>query len=117
MVAGVIDGTLRRVLLTAIAALALALVAVGCGDDDGGDGASGSGESIYRTNCATCHGTDGGGGLGPELRGIADRLTREEHLEIVREGKGQMPAWKDNLSDDEIDAVVEYERTTLNEDS
>lgn len=112
-----IDGAIRRVLLAAVALLAAGLTVAGCGDDGGGGGEAGSGEQIYRSNCATCHATDGGGGLGPSFRGIADRLTVEEHTEIVREGKGQMPAWKGSLSDDEIEKVVEYERTVLNEDS
>jgi cytochrome c551 len=111
-VTAVIDRTARRrPLLLAVAALALASSLAGCGGDDGGSGAAGSGEDLYRQNCATCHATDGGGGLGPSLKGIADRMPREEHKRIVLEGKGQMPAWKENLSPEEVDAVVDYERT------
>jgi mono/diheme cytochrome c family protein len=46
--------------------------------------------------------------------GVADRLTRDEHLTVVREGRnGKMPAWEGTLTDEEIEAVVDYEREVL----
>src|SRR5690606_40500211 len=73
---------------------------------DGGDGPDGA--EIYRGNCATCHGGSGQGGVGPGFEGIGDRLTVEEQIEVVREGRGRMPAWEDELSPEEIEAVVAY---------
>jgi mono/diheme cytochrome c family protein len=96
-------------LLLLVAVLALAS---GCGGSSSDDEAS-SGEELYRSNCATCHGTDGSGGLGKNLHGVADRLTVEEHIEIVTNGKPPMPKFGGQLSADEIEAVVEYERTEL----
>jgi mono/diheme cytochrome c family protein len=88
----------------------------GEGSGDGSDGeAAVSGEDVYGENCARCHGEDGQGGSGPTMEGVADRLTEDEHVEVVRNGRAGMPAWKDTLSDDEIAAVVEYERTVLSE--
>lgn len=88
-------------------------LAEGEGDDgdlatggDGGDGPDGA--EIYRGNCATCHGGSGQGGVGPGFEGIGDRLTVEEQIEVVREGRGRMPAWEDELSPEEIEAVVAY---------
>jgi cytochrome c551 len=101
---------IRRLLLV-LASTTLLVTLAGCGDDGGGSGGASSGEQLYRENCATCHATDGGGALGPSLKGIADRMPRDEHVNIVVNGKGQMPAWKDQLSRSEIDAVVDYERT------
>jgi mono/diheme cytochrome c family protein len=111
--------------------LGLALVA-GCSDD--GDGGSGDddgaarqaaivalveeaspadGEEIYRASCSTCHGGDGQGGIGPELAGVvADDLTVAQHVQVVFDGRGQMPGWK-QLEDADIAAVVAYERTEL----
>jgi cytochrome c551 len=100
---------IRRLLLV-VASAVLVVTLAACGDDGGSSGAS-SGEQLYRENCATCHATDGGGALGPGLKGIAERMPREQHVDIVVNGKGQMPAWKDQLSRQEIDAVVDYERT------
>ncbi len=73
---------------------------------DGGDGPDGA--AVYRGNCAACHGASGQGGVGPGFEGIGDRLSVEEQIEVVREGRGRMPAWEDELSPEEIEAVVAY---------
>ncbi len=87
------------------------------GEASGDDEAAGAlGEEIYQQSCATCHGASGDGGSGPSLRGVADRLTRDEHIEIVRDGRGNMPPWEDRLSAEEIQAVVDYERSVLSSD-
>lgn len=91
------------------------------GDGDGGDGQGGdgdeagapSGEDVYRESCASCHGGDGQGGSGPPMVGVDERLTRDQHVEVVREGRAGMPAWEDELTPEEIEAVVDYERTVL----
>lgn len=90
------------------------------GSGSTGSGSSGSlapkplGQSTFERSCASCHGGDGSGGFGPSLRGVADRLTVEQHLAVVREGRNtKMPAWAGVLSDDEIKAVVDYERATF----
>ena len=74
-----------------------------------------SGEDVYGENCARCHGESGQGGSGPAMEGVADRLSEADHLEIVREGRSAMPAWEDTLSEEEIAAVVDYERTVLSD--
>jgi polyvinyl alcohol dehydrogenase (cytochrome) len=88
--------------------------------EDPGDGtAAGPGEDaepgaeVYRTSCASCHGTDGRGGVGPSLTGVADRLEEAEHERIVREGVpgSQMIGFDDALTDEEIRDVVAYERS------
>lgn len=69
------------------------------------------GASVFRMSCSSCHGLRGQGAIGPDLVGIADRMTVAEHEEIVREGKPpHMPGFATTLSDEEIDAVVEFER-------
>jgi polyvinyl alcohol dehydrogenase (cytochrome) len=83
--------------------------------DDGSDSESAavSGEDVYAENCSRCHGGSGQGGSGPPMEGVVYRLTEAEHLEIVQEGRNSMPAWKDILTEDEIAAVVAYEREVL----
>ena len=77
--------------------------------DDGDPGAR-----LYRRSCASCHGTDGQGGVGPDLTEVEERLDRDEHVAIVANGKGsQMPAFGDTLTDEEIDRIVDYERDQL----
>lgn len=99
----------QRVGLATAAAL-LAVTAAACGD-----GGNSVGEEVYQSNCATCHGSDGGGGTGPKLSEgrVVERYPEVADQErVVREGvEGTaMPAWGETLTDEEISAVVEYER-------
>ena len=81
--------------------------------EDGGDGVSGA--DVYQESCAVCHGGSGEGGTGPSLVGVDERLTRDEQIRIVRDGRGRMPAWDDELTAEEIEAVVDHQRTVLSD--
>jgi mono/diheme cytochrome c family protein len=117
----------QRRTLAGIVLVAAALSA-SCGTEGDGTPAGGSnestvleadlelGEQVYSANCATCHGSDGEGGFGPELADgrVAERYPDpHDHRAVVVNGRGAMPAWGDTLSDEEIDAVVRYERERL----
>lgn len=55
-------------------------------------------------------------GSGPKLadgRVVDHYPDVDDHREVVVRGRGQMPAWGDRLNDEEIDAVVRYEREGL----
>jgi mono/diheme cytochrome c family protein len=74
------------------------------------------GEQVYKDNCARCHGNAGGGGAGPKLadgRVVRDFPDPADQAEVVRNGRGSMPAWKSKLSEEQIDAVVRYTREVL----
>jgi mono/diheme cytochrome c family protein len=100
-----------------VAALALALV--GCGGDSATTTttavattettAPGGGDidaaALYSANCASCHGVNGEGGIGPDLRGVIDTAIVETQ---VAAGAGSMPAFGDKLSTDEISALATY---------
>jgi mono/diheme cytochrome c family protein len=96
-----------------VLAVVLALAMAACGGDD--DGGESSGADLYSANCARCHGDEGQGGVGPELGGgaIADHMSLDEQLEIIRNGEGGMPAWEDELEPAEIEAVARFEREEL----
>jgi polyvinyl alcohol dehydrogenase (cytochrome) len=83
------------------------------GPDGGVDGEAASGEDVYRQRCASCHGGSGEGASGPSLVGVDERLTRDEQLAVVRDGRGAMPGWEGTLSDEQIEAVVDHQRTVL----
>jgi len=48
-------------------------------------------EAKYQQNCMGCHGKDLQGQVGPKLSDIGARLSREQILEVINKGKGQMP--------------------------
>ena len=94
----------------------------------GGTTASASGDQvaeghkIYLERCVLCHGPLGKGngpgaaGLNPKPRDHTDAKymnsrTDDQLLTSIRNGKGQMPAWKTVLTDDQIHAVLKYVRT------
>lgn len=49
-------------------------------------------EQTYQNNCASCHGNNLEGGLGPELKSIGGKLTKEEIASIIEKGRGGMPS-------------------------
>ena len=88
---------------------------------DGSDAATPGpdGAAIYAERCASCHGGDGGGAIGPALadgRMVERFPDAADQIEIVTVGRGGMPSFLDRgLTADEIAAVVEYTRTALTE--
>lgn len=109
-------------LVPALLVSALLVLAAACGGDDesgGGDGpppGGGSGAEIYGQNCATCHGQDGEGGIGPELGGgaVAEAYPDvEDQIAIITNGRAGMPAWRDQLTPEQIRAVAMFEREGL----
>jgi quinoprotein glucose dehydrogenase len=67
------------------------------------------GISLYRTNCATCHGIDRGGDghVYPPLRNLKTKFNKESVKKFMLTGKGAMPAFS-HLSDKERDAIARY---------
>lgn len=83
------------------------------GDSGGGDTtASGdpeSGATVFENNCMSCHGQEGAGGSGPNLQESETASNHDEVVDIVTNGTdGGMPAFGDQLSDQEIQDVAAY---------
>ncbi len=70
------------------------------------------GELVYQENCVACHGENGKGYIGPALNGSAHSWHHPDPLLVsfIRDGipGTQMEAQGDNLTDEEIDAVISY---------
>ncbi len=65
----------------------------------------------YAENCASCHGEERLGGMGPALLpGNLGRLRREKALDVVASGRvaTQMPAFGEDLTTEQIAALVDY---------
>ena len=76
------------------------------------------GEMVYQTNCVACHGPTGAGipGAFPAMTGSAIVTGPiDAHIDIVMNGKAgtAMVAYKGQLSDVDIAAVITYERNAL----
>jgi quinoprotein glucose dehydrogenase len=67
------------------------------------------GISLYRTHCATCHGTDRGGDgpVFPSLRNLETKYSKESLMKFMLTGKGVMPAFS-HLGEKERDAISRY---------
>ncbi len=72
------------------------------------------GAKVYAANCAVCHQPTGKGtGPFPALDGSAVvKGPIARHLNVVLNGKGQMPAWGPTLSDVEIASVITFVSNT-----
>ncbi len=75
--------------------------------------------SLFRQNCAICHGQEANGKeidgkLIPSLRyGEAATKSEEEIYRQIKEGKLPMPAFKNQLTEDEIRKMVRFVRRDL----
>jgi len=49
-------------------------------------------EQTYLNNCASCHGQNLEGALGPSLQKIGSKLNKEQIATIIEKGKGSMPS-------------------------
>jgi len=73
--------------------------------DAPGGGDTSVGVAVFKSNCAGCHGTDGSGGVGPDLQG-EDSL--DKVIGQVTNGGVDMPPFEGQLSTAEIQSVAEY---------
>lgn len=61
--------------------------------------------------CLACHGTDLGGGMGPTLKGVIDKMGEEEFKNVLKNGRNTMPALGAAWTDDEMGSMIEYLKT------
>ncbi|MGP4077707.1 cytochrome c551 [Halobacillus sp. K22] len=86
-------------------------------EDSGGEGSeSGSGdgtvdtaaaEEVYQNSCASCHGGELGGGFGPALTEVGAKYDAAKIVDIIKNGKGQMPA-QNQVSDEDAQSVADW---------
>jgi cytochrome c6 len=79
---------------------------------------SAASSATFKTKCAMCHGQDGGGSdVGkslhvPDLRSPAvQKLSDSELTQVISNGKGGMPSFKDSLKEDQIHGLVAHVRS------
>ena len=70
-----------------------------------------AGEKIYKQNCVLCHGKDGKLGANGSKDLTVSKMTLEERVVIIKNGKGAMVGLGTLLSEEEIKAVAKYSMT------
>jgi len=77
-------------------------------------------KKLFKQRCIKCHGADGTGNTtygqtigasnltDPEWQ---DRVEDKRLLNVIKHGRGQMPAFGEKLTDDQIDSLMLYVRT------
>jgi len=78
-----------------------------------------AGANVYKAKCLTCHAKDGSGNtpVGKSLQSAdlrspeVQKKSDAELTESISEGKGNMPAFKTLITEDEIHSVLSYVRT------
>jgi alcohol dehydrogenase (cytochrome c) len=74
-----------------------------------GPGDATAGATVFEEDCSTCHGATGhGGNGGPDLRTMPLAKTEVGTVKQVTDGGGGMPAFKGQLSPEEIKDVAAY---------
>ena len=66
------------------------------------------GKAIYINNCLRCHGEDGKAGVNGASNLTASMCENKGLIGIIKHGRNLMPAYKDLLSEIEINAVASY---------
>jgi cytochrome c551 len=103
--------------------MASALVAVGCGGEGSQsteervdaivalEGDVAAGEAIYDAECASCHGAEGEGGVGPAMEEVVAGHDEWAMVDVLVRGVGGMPSF-DDLDDQSIADVTAYSQAT-----
>jgi alcohol dehydrogenase (cytochrome c) len=74
-----------------------------------------AGRQVFADNCATCHGVTGrGGNGGPDLTSIPDTRNFDAVKEQTENGGSSMPAFRDTLSQKQIDDVAAFVNDGIN---
>jgi cytochrome c550 len=63
-------------------------------------------EELYQQSCIGCHGDQYQGGVGPALKGVGDRLAKDEIQDVLVNGRGSMPGGL--VPADKADEVAEW---------
>lgn len=69
------------------------------------DSDSNGAEMLYKKSCLSCHAADLSGMVGPSLKEIGSKLSKEEIVERITLGRAGMPSFKSRLSEQDIEAL------------
>ncbi|WP_019421861.1 menaquinol-cytochrome c reductase cytochrome b/c subunit [Paenibacillus sp. OSY-SE] len=69
--------------------------------------------NMKKAGCLACHATDMKGASGPALLGIGDTMNKDQVLDVIKNGKGNMPPMVDSakaqgLNDEDIEHIADW---------
>ncbi|HKW47059.1 MAG TPA: pyrroloquinoline quinone-dependent dehydrogenase [Gemmatimonadaceae bacterium] len=68
-----------------------------------------SDKSLYAANCASCHGENRrGSAMAPSLADVFERRSRDQIVQIIKEGTGRMPAFGSALEGRALNDIVSF---------
>lgn len=73
-------------------------------------GASPEVQSLYKSNCLSCHGNELEGRVGEKtnLQKVGERLTKDEIVKQIENGGRGMPGYSGKLKPEEIDSLATW---------
>lgn len=69
------------------------------------------GKVVFQVECIRCHGENGKAGNYGATDLTTSSLTSDLKMDIIKKGKGMMPAYEGKLKEEELKAVVDYIET------
>jgi len=69
------------------------------------------GKLVYKQNCVLCHGAKGNMGLNGSFDLTTSKLTLEERIKVITNGRNTMMPYKSVLKENEIKEVAKYIET------
>jgi cytochrome c551 len=92
---------MKNKLLVILVGAMVTLAACGVGEQETAQNETGGGttggtevtaaEGIYKQSCASCHGGNLEGNIGPNLEKVGSKYSEEDILHIIHNGQGSMP--------------------------
>lgn len=102
---------LRKKIVFALSTIAFAAL-YSCGNDSGGSGNQTGGpidvNKLYGFKCAVCHGREGNAMASGSPDLTKSTLTKDIVVSTISLGRGKMPAQKDVLTKEEIEALASH---------
>ena len=74
------------------------------------------GGKVYKQYCVTCHGVSGDMGASGAFNLVTSKLSVEEKISVITNGRNTMTPFKGLLSEAKIKAVAEYTETLKKEE-
>jgi mono/diheme cytochrome c family protein len=102
---GAMPGFSSRLSTEHIEAVVAYLASIG-GTTPSPDSAELDGAALYATHCSACHGAAAEGGSGGPLAGT--ELAQSEFEWVTTAGRGEMPAFAERLTADEVAAIADF---------